>query len=96
MYRVEQTEEFTDWLGGLRDARAQLKIAQRIFRIEGGNLGDWKSLGDGVSELRVDYGPGYRLYYTMRGQVVVILLCGSDKSDQKRVIRRAKELAEEI
>ncbi len=96
MYRVEQTDEFAHWLRNLRDARAQLKITQRIFRIEGGNLGDWKSLGEGVSELRIDYGPGYRLYYTMREQIVVILLCGSDKSDQRRAIEKARELANEL
>jgi len=80
----------------LRDRRAKEKIATRIARIEAGLLGDWKTLGDGVSELRVDYGPGYRLYYTMRGQVFVILLCGSGKRDQKKAIKLAKELAKRI
>lgn len=68
----------------------------RIRRVETGLLGDWKTVGEGVSELRVDHGPGYRLYYTMRGDVLVILLCGSDKSDQDRAIRLAKELAKQV
>ena len=93
MYRVERTKEFESWLDGLRDRMAQKRIAMRVRRIESGLLGDWKSLGDGVSEVRVDYGPGYRLYYTMRGQVIVILLCGSEKRDQDRAITLAKELA---
>lgn len=96
MLRVEQTVDFENWLDGLRDRMAQKRIVMRIARIETGLLGDWKPVGDGVSELRIDHGPGYRLYYTMREQVIVILLCGSDKSDQKRAIEKAKELAKEI
>ena len=80
----------------MRDPRAQARIATRIVRLEAGLLGDWKPLGNGVSELRVDYGPGYRLYYTLRGRVVVILLCGSEKQDQDRTIRRAQELAKQV
>jgi putative addiction module killer protein len=75
---------------------AQKRIAMRIRRIETGLLGDWKTVSDGVSELRIDHGPGYRVYYTMREQVIVILLCGSDKSDQDRAIKLAKELAKTI
>lgn len=75
---------------------AQKRIAMRIRRVESGLLGDWKPIGDGVSELRVDHGPGYRLYYTMREQVIVILLCGSDKSDQERTIDVAKDLARRV
>jgi putative addiction module killer protein len=96
MYRVERTVEFDEWLNGLRDQTAQIRIAMRIRRVESGLLGDWKTLGNGVSEMRVDYGPGYRLYYTMRDQVIVILLCGSDKRDQDRAIRMAKALVKEI
>ncbi len=96
MYRVERTTEFQNWLDGLRDRMAQKRIAMRIRRIETGLLGDWKTVSDGVSELRVDHGPGYRVYYTMREQVIVILLCGSDKSDQDRAIKLAKELAKTI
>lgn len=96
MFRIEQTAEFAEWLDGLRDKRAVEKIAMRLVRIQSGLFGDWKTVGDGVSELRVDYGPGYRLYYTLREQVVVILLCGSDKRDQKRAVRLAKELAKTV
>ena len=66
------------------------------MRIEAGLLGDWKTVGDGVSEIRIDYGPGYRLYYTMREQVIVILLCGSDKSEQRMAIRKAKALVKKV
>ena len=93
MFRIERTVEFENWLEGLRDQRAVEKIATRLIRIEAGLLGDWKTVGDGVSEIRIDYGPGYRLYYTIRQQVIVILLCGSAKTDQKRTMRLAKELA---
>lgn len=93
MFQIERTVEFENWLDGLRDVRAQEKIAGRILRIEAGLLGDWKTVGDGVSEIRIDFGPGYRLYYTIRRQVIVILLCGSAKTDQKRTMRLAKELA---
>ena len=96
MYRIERTAGFDSWLDGLRDERAQEKIAGRILRVESGLLGDWKTVGSGVSEIRIDYGPGYRLYYTMRGQVLVILLCGSDKRDQDRAIKLAKELAKTV
>lgn len=96
MYRIEQTAEFAEWLDGLRDRQAQRMIAKRVRRVETGLLGDWKTVGDGVSELRIDYGPGYRLYYTIRGQVLVILLCGSVKRDQDRAIRLAKELTKQV
>jgi len=96
MYRIEKTAEFEIWHDGLRDRRAQLKVAQRILRLEGGNPGDWKSLGDGVSELRIDYGPGYRVYYTVREQIVYLLLCGSDKTGQVKAVKRAKEMAKQI
>jgi putative addiction module killer protein len=96
MFRVERTEEFESWLDGLRDRTAQKRIVMRIRRVETGLLGDWKTLSDGVSEMRVDYGPGYRLYYTMREQVIVILLCGSEKRDQDRAIKLAKALAKTV
>ena len=96
MYRIERTEEFENWLDGLRDRVAKKRISMRITRVESGLLGDWKTVGDDVSEMRVDYGPGYRLYYTVRGQVMVILLCGSEKRDQDRAIKLAKALAKEI
>ena len=96
MYRVERTIEFDKWLDGLRDGKAQVRIAQRIRRIEAGLLGDWKTLQDGISEFRIDYGPGYRLFYTMRKRVIVILLCGSAKQDQERAIKMAKTLAKDL
>lgn len=96
MYHIEQTVEFEQWANGLRDVRAKEAIATRLVRIQSGLLGDWKTVGDGVSEFRITYGPGYRLYYTMRGCVIVILLCGSDKSDQGRAIKLAKRLANEV
>lgn len=96
MYRIEKTAEFENWLDGLRDQMAKAKIATRLVRIESGLLGDWKSLGDGLSELRITYGPGYRLYYTMRGQRVIFLLYGSDKKGQAKAIVKAKEMAKQI
>jgi putative addiction module killer protein len=96
MFRAETTAEFTRWLDGLQDRSAQKRIAMRIRRLESGLLGDWKPVGDGVSELRIDHGPGYRLYYTIRDQVVVILLCGSDKDGQSRAIKLAKALAKQF
>jgi len=96
MFIVRRTEDFITWLGGLRDTVARARIAKRIDRLARGNFGDAKSVGDGVSELRFDFGPGYRIYYTRRGNVVVILLCGGDKHSQARDIDRARQLAKEI
>ena len=96
MIEVRRTAAFIDWLGALRDVRARARIAKRIDRIADGNFGDAKSVGDGVSELRFAFGPGYRVYYVQRGDVVVILLCGGDKSSQERDIERAKVMAKEI
>jgi putative addiction module killer protein len=96
MFRVETTAEFDRWLDGLRDRQTKAKVATRIVRIEAALLGDWKPVGGGVSELRIDHGPGYRLYYTLREQVIVLLLCGSDKRDQEKAIRLAKDLARKL
>ena len=96
MYQIEKTAEFEGWLDGLRDPMAKAKIAVRLVRVESGLLGDWKSLGDGVSELRIPYGPGYRLYYTIRGQTVIFLLNGSDKKGQEKAMAKAKEMARQI
>ena len=87
---------FADWLNGLRDRRAQARIDVRLRRLSLGNFGDTKSLGDGVSKLRIDYGPEYRLYYTRRGEQIVILLCGGDKKRQNARIARAKEMVKEV
>lgn len=91
---VQQTPEFTEWHHGLRDMIAARKIADRILRLKGGLMGDVKYF-EGVGELRINYGPGYRLYFAQRNNVLIILLCGGDKSSQERDIRRAKQLAEE-
>jgi putative addiction module killer protein len=93
---VRQTQEFASWLEALRDTKAAAKIAQRIVRVSSGLLGDVKPVGEGVSELRVDFGPGYRLYFVQRGKALVILLCGGDKSTQAKDIRKAKELAADL
>jgi putative addiction module killer protein len=79
------------WLGELKDIRARAQIRARLARVESGNLGDCKSLRDGVQELRIDYGPGYRVYLSRQGPVMVLLLCGSDKGDQTRAINQAIE-----
>lgn len=81
---------FIRWLEGLRDRAARARIAVRLDRIRLGNFGQVKALGDGVCELKIDYGPGYRVYYAMRGQAVVLLLIGGDKATQARDIRMAK------
>jgi putative addiction module killer protein len=96
MIEVRRTAEFSKWLAGLRDMEARARIAVKIERIVQGNLGDARPVGDGVGELRFDFGPGYRVYFVRRGDVLVILLCGGDKDSQQRDIKRAKELAQEI
>ncbi|WP_026261541.1 type II toxin-antitoxin system RelE/ParE family toxin [Kiloniella laminariae] len=94
MIEIKQTPQFEKWLDSLRDKRTQLKIASRILRLKSGLDGDIKPVGAGVSELRINYGPGFRLYLIKRGNEYIILLCGGDKSTQSRDIRLAKELAE--
>ncbi|MFN3818887.1 type II toxin-antitoxin system RelE/ParE family toxin [Blastomonas sp.] len=96
MLQVRRTAQFIDWLVNLRDVAARARIAKRIDRVATGNFGDTKSVGDGVSELRFTFGPGYRVYYTRQGDVVVILLCGGDKGSQGRDIEQAKALARTI
>ena len=96
MYTVCQTEEFVLWLDALKDRRAQVRIAARLRQVEAGNLGDWQAIEDEVSELRVDFGPGYRLYFTRRGRIVIVILNAGDKSSQKRDIRRALKLVAEL
>jgi putative addiction module killer protein len=96
MFEVRQTQEFREWLNKLRDDRARVKITERLLRVEGGNFGDVEPVGDGVSELRVDYGPGYRVYFTRRGRVVIVILCGGDKRTQTKDIKRAKRMAREL
>jgi putative addiction module killer protein len=90
---IRRTAEFGRWLSSLRDQRALARIVSRIERLATGNPGDWRPVGTGVSELRIDYGPGYRVYYTQRGTALIILLAGGDKRTQQRDIGRAKNLA---
>lgn len=96
MIEVAQTEAFLDWLSGLRDSRARTKVVARIKRLAFGNSGDIAPVGEGVSELRIHYGPGYRVYLVQRGSKFVILLCGGDKSSQERDIKLAKKMAKEL
>jgi putative addiction module killer protein len=96
MFTVLLTEEFQEWLEGLKDKRAQVRIVARLRQAESGNLGDWTSVGDTVSEMRVHFGPGYRLYFTRRGNVLIIMLAGGVKSSQSRDIRHAQRIASEI
>jgi putative addiction module killer protein len=96
MIEVRQTDVFTDWFAGLRDREARARITVRIRRLSLGNPGDVKPVGSGVSEMRIDYGPGYRVYFVGRGDTVVVLLCGGDKRHQDRDIARALELAQEV
>jgi putative addiction module killer protein len=93
---VRKSDEFDKWLDNLRDPRAGAKILTRIQRLELGNAGDVRAVGEGVTEMRIDYGPGYRVYYKQIGKQIVLLLCGGEKSTQDRDIRRAKELAAEL
>lgn len=92
---IVQTENFRDWLDSLKDRRARARINDRINRLAFGNAGDTKSVGDGVQELRLHFGPGYRVYYMWRDGILIILLLGGDKSSQSRDIARAKKLAKE-
>ena len=93
---VVKTAAFSIWLNGLRDARAFAKVSARIVRMQQGNFGDVKPTGGGVSEMRIDYGPGYRVYFVQRRLELVILLGGGDKSSQSRDIAAAKRLASEL
>lgn len=96
MIEIRQTRVFADWRAGLRDDVVRKRIGARIDRLAFGNFGDAKSIGGGISELRLNFGPGFRLYFTRRGEMLVVLLCGGDKSTQKRDIAEAKRLAREL
>lgn len=93
MFEIRQTAKFREWLDGLSDQRAVTRIAQRIVRLQSGLFGDVKPVGKGVSEQRIDYGPGYRLYFVQRGNALIVLLCGGDKRTQRRDIAHAQSLA---
>jgi len=96
MFEVQETETYSKWFNELRDTQARARIVSRVRRLSLGNLGDVAPVGDGVSELRIHFGPGYRVYVMQRGSTVVILLCGGDKSTQKSDIAMAKALAKEL
>ncbi len=96
MIDIKQTLVFLKWLKKLKDIQGKVSILRRIDRIKSGNFGDYKHVGDRVYELRIKTGPGYRIYYTMRDEVVVILLIGGDKSSQNNDIAKAKEQAKEL
>lgn len=96
MLEVRKTAVFGAWLNGLADRKTKIVIARRLQRLELGNFGDVAPVGSGVSELRIHYGPGYRVYFVQRGPVVVVLLCGGDKGTQQRDIRRAVEMTQEL
>ena len=95
MFALKQTETFRKWRTGLRDERARALIASRLDRLAYGHVGDAEPVGKGISELRIRYGAGYRVYFQKRGKTVVILLCGGDKSTQAKDIKAAKRLVDE-
>ena len=96
MFTVRQTEKFVAWLDALKDKRAQIRIAARLRQVESGSLGDWQPIESEVSEMRVHYGPGFRLYFVRRGRLIVVMLNAGDKLIQKRDIRHALKLASEL
>jgi putative addiction module killer protein len=96
MVEVRQTETFVRWLDSLRDSRARGRIDVRIRRLSLGNPGDVRPVGEGVSELRIDYGPGYRVYFVQRGSALIVLLAGGDKTTQGRDIEAAIALARDL
>ena len=96
MIEVRKTEIFTKWFDGLKDRRARARIQARVDRVEMGHFGDVAPVGDGISELRIFYGPGYRVYFVQKGKVVVVLLSGGDKSSQKSDIVKAKRIARQL
>ena len=96
MLEIRQTEEYSQWFNSLRDRQARARLDVRIRRLSLGNPGDVRPVGEGVSELRIDYGPGYRVYFVQRGQTLVILLAGGDKQTQDKDIKKAQKLAQEL
>jgi putative addiction module killer protein len=96
LIEVRQTTRFATWLASLRDERARARILKRLDRAGNGNLGDVAPVGEGVSEMRIFYGPGYRIYFVQRGAELIVLLCGGDKSTQGADIEEAKGMAREI
>ena len=96
MAEIRKTETFAKWIDGLSDIRARARILVRVERLSSGNPGDVKPVGESISEMRIDYGPGYRVYYKKTGQKIVILLAGGDKRTQSKDIKTAQRLAKEL
>jgi putative addiction module killer protein len=96
MFVVEKTDVFLKWLRGLNDVRAIARIQIRIDRLSLGNVGDVKAVGEGISEMRIDYGPGYRVYFRKTGKTILLLLCGGDKNSQVADIKTAKRMAKDM
>jgi putative addiction module killer protein len=96
VFQIQQTDVFGKWLSVLRDTRAKARILARLEAARLGNLGDTKAVGEGVSEMRVDVGAGYRVYFIRRHTIVIVLLCGGDKATQRKDISRAKAMAREL
>ena len=96
MHEIRKTDTYAKWLDGLRDIHARARVQARVERLAAGNPGDVKPVGEGVSELRIDHGPGYRVYYTMRGRTLIILLAGGDKRTQAADIKTALRFAHNL
>ena len=96
MHFIKQTNIFLQWLNKLKDIKGKVSILRRVDRMKYGNFGDYKYVGDGVSELRIAFGPGYRIYYAKQESQVIILLVGGDKSSQNSDIKKAKKILEEL
>lgn len=96
MYEIRKTDTYAHWLDGLHDIHVRARVQVRVERLAAGNPGDVKPVGEGVSELRIDYGPGYRVYFTIRGRTVIILLAGGDKRTQTADIRTALRLSHNL
>ena len=96
MVEIRKTDLFANWIDNLRDVNAKARILVRIERLRSGNAGDVKPVGEGISEMRIDYGPGYRVYFIQRGNDVIIILAGGDKSTQSGDIKKASRLARNL
>ena len=94
--QLRRTKEFVEWLRALGDRQGRAKIIVRLDRLEQGNPGNSRSVGEGIFELKIDFGPGYRVYYVQRGEVLIVILCGGDKSTQSKDIQRAKVIARQL
>lgn len=95
-YTVKRLDEFSDWLKSLKDALTRQRLNARLRKVQNGNLGDVKSVGDGVFEMREHFGPGWRMYYVLRGEMLIVMLGGGDKSSQKDDVRQAIALAKSL